>query len=163
MPATLQPLVTLTANDVMSRDVFEVAQKVPLREAVRLLMKHHISGAPVVGPDGACVGVISTTDILRWVNQSNPHKDVECHSHEILFDWQIVEVEGLPYEDVEHFMTADPVLIGPDTPIPEIARLMVDGHIHRVIVVDPERRPIGIVSSTDVLACVARADNSLGE
>jgi CBS domain-containing protein len=163
MPATLQPLATLTANDVMSRDVFEVARKMPLREAVRILMKHHISGAPVVGPDGACVGVISTTDILRWVNQNNGRKNVEGHSHEILFDWQIVEVEGLPYDDVEHFMTPDPVLVGPDTPIPEIAQIMVDGHIHRVIVVDPAHRPIGIVSSTDVLACVARAGSSAGE
>jgi predicted transcriptional regulator len=34
---------------------------------------------------------------------------------------------------------------------------MVDAHIHRVLVVDDQNRPCGIVTSTDVLAAVARA------
>jgi CBS domain-containing protein len=33
--------------------------------------------------------------------------------------------------------------------------MMIDAHIHRVIVVDEEERPIGIVSNTDVLAALA--------
>jgi CBS domain-containing protein len=32
--------------------------------------------------------------------------------------------------------------------------MMLDAHIHRVVVVDKERRPLGVVSSTDVLAAV---------
>lgn len=35
--------------------------------------------------------------------------------------------------------------------------MMVDVHIHRLIVAGEDRRPVGIVSSTDVLAAVARA------
>ncbi len=37
--------------------------------------------------------------------------------------------------------------------------MMIDAHIHRVIVVDKDERPIGIVSSTDILAAVAHADD----
>jgi CBS-domain-containing membrane protein len=33
---------------------------------------------------------------------------------------------------------------------------MIDAHIHRVVVIDEEGKPIGIVSATDVLAVVAR-------
>ena len=55
-------------------------------------------------------------------------------------------------------MTADPVTVSPHTPIGKLARLMLDAHIHRVVVVDEQRRPIGIVSSTDILAAVAYAD-----
>ena len=33
---------------------------------------------------------------------------------------------------------------------------MSGAHIHRLIVVDEDRRPIGIVSSSDVLTAVAR-------
>jgi hypothetical protein len=36
--------------------------------------------------------------------------------------------------------------------------MMVDAHIHRVIVVNVNNEPIGIVSSMDVLAAVARAE-----
>ena len=41
------------------------------------------------------------------------------------------------------------------TPIRELAREMSDADIHRVIVVDEQERPIGVVSSTDVLAAMA--------
>jgi CBS domain-containing protein len=40
----------------------------------------------------------------------------------------------------------------------ELARAMLDAHIHRVIVVDELQRPIGIVSTTDILAAVANRD-----
>ena len=76
--------------------------------------------------------------------------------HCVLVDWQIVEVENLPNDEVRQFMTADPVTVKPETSIRALARMMIDAHIHRVIVVDNERRPIGIVSSTDLLAALAQ-------
>jgi CBS domain-containing protein len=70
-------------------------------------------------------------------------------------DWQVVETEKLPGDAVLHYMTGDIVTASPDTPIRELAEIMLDAHIHRLIVVDEERRPVGIVSSTDILAAVA--------
>lgn len=46
------------------------------------------------------------------------------------------------------------------TPIRELARQMIDAHIHRIIVVDDENRPLGIVSSTDLLAALAYTEES---
>jgi len=45
-------------------------------------------------------------------------------------------------------------------PIGDLANMMIDAHIHRVIVVDSNERPIGIVSTTDILAAVAREAQS---
>jgi CBS domain-containing protein len=75
----------------------------------------------------------------------------------VLADWQVVEMEELPHEDIGRFMTSDVVMVTPDTPIRQLARQMIDAHIHRVLVGDEQRRPVGIVSSTDVLAAVAYA------
>jgi CBS domain-containing protein len=79
--------------------------------------------------------------------------------HCVLVDWQLVEVEKLPTDEVRQFMTADPVTVSRDTPIRTLARLMIDAHIHRLIIVAEERRPVGIVSSTDILAAVAYAED----
>ncbi len=77
--------------------------------------------------------------------------------HCILLDWQqVVEGNG-PGNQVEKFMTQDVVTVEPAVPLARVARMMVDAHIHRVVVVDEQGRPVGIVSSTDVLAVVARA------
>ncbi len=73
----------------------------------------------------------------------------------VLVDWQVVDVEKLPDDEVRHFMTADPVTVRADAPIRTLARMMIDAHIHRVIVVDAMRKLVGIVSSTDLLAALA--------
>jgi CBS domain-containing protein len=86
--------------------------------------------------------------------------EVVCtQPHCVLADWQMVELEKLPSDAVFQHMTADPVVVPPDTPIRTMARQMIDAHIHRVIVVDEQQRPLGIVSSTDILAAVAYAEN----
>jgi CBS domain-containing protein len=78
--------------------------------------------------------------------------------HCVLTDWQVVDVEQLPAEEVRHYMTADPVTVRLETPIRDLARWMLDAHIHRIVVVDEGRRPLGIVSGTDILAAVAYAE-----
>jgi CBS-domain-containing membrane protein len=77
----------------------------------------------------------------------------------VLMDWQIVDVEKLPEDEVREYMTADPVTVGPNTAIRTLARRMIDAHIHQIIVVDEEQWPVGIVSSTDLLAVLAYLDD----
>jgi CBS domain-containing protein len=67
----------------------------------------------------------------------------------------VLDEEPIPADKVHRFMTADPVKAGPATPVSELAQMMLDAHIHRVIVVDEHDKPVGIVSSTDILAAVA--------
>jgi nucleotide-binding universal stress UspA family protein len=73
----------------------------------------------------------------------------------VLADWQVV-LDEIPSNEVRNHMTADPVMTDRSTPIVDVARMMVDAGIHRVIVIDKDRRPIGIVTSTDIVAAVAR-------
>lgn len=75
----------------------------------------------------------------------------------VLMDWQMVDVEKLPTDEVRRFMTPDPITALPSTAIRTLARMMIDAHIHRIIVTDQGRRPIGVVSSTDVLAALAHS------
>ena len=67
-----------------------------------------------------------------------------------------MNVEQLPTEKVGQFMTADPVTVSPGTTIGALAQMMMDAHIHRIIVVDQDERPVGVVSATDILAALAR-------
>jgi isocitrate dehydrogenase len=67
-----------------------------------------------------------------------------------------VDKDRLPADEVDDYMTDDPVTVPPNASIIELARRMIDAHVHRLIVVDAENRPVGVVSSTDVLAAVAQ-------
>ena len=48
-------------------------------------------------------------------------------------------------------MTTDLVTVSPDTSIVETARRMLIHHVSAVLVVDPDNRPLGVVSEGDVL------------
>jgi CBS domain-containing protein len=80
--------------------------------------------------------------------------------HCVLTDWQLVEVENVPEREVRRFMTPNPVTARPATSIHALARMMIDAHIHRIIVVDEEQKPIGIVSNANILAALACSDGS---
>jgi CBS domain-containing protein len=153
-------LFRLTAADLMSREVLTLSQGMPVQSAIRALTRVRVGGAPVVDEQGRCVGVFSLSDCNRRLRGDN--RDAQgapplpgC----VCCDWTIVQEEWdtLPADAVSRYMTPDPVLVLPETPVGEVAQMMVEAHIHRLIVVGEDRRPLGVVSSTDVLAAVARA------
>lgn len=74
-------------------------------------------------------------------------------------DWQVVDVEKLPAEEVRLYMTADPVTVLPGASIRILARMIRDAHMHRVIVVDGEHRPLGIVTASDIMDALADAED----
>src|SRR5262249_17933225 len=143
--------------DLMSRDVVLIPRAMSLRTAAHLLSESRVSGAPVVDETGECIGVLSTTDFMRWVESGERGPSTPAHFNPGCFHtaWQVPDADTLPAEEVGSYMTADPVTVPPGTSIAELARKMIDAHIHRIIVVDAKNRPIGVVSSTDVLAAVA--------
>jgi CBS-domain-containing membrane protein len=153
--------MSLTASDLMSRDVVAIPQRMSLRTAAHLLSRAQVTGAPVIDGYGRCVGVISATDFMHWADGACARCRKPYVREGVCSDWQVVEVEAVPAaEEVSAHMTADPVTVLPTAGIRELARTMLDAHIHRVIVVDEKQRPVGIVSSTDVLAALTTAEPS---
>jgi CBS domain-containing protein len=132
MLTSTKPFTAFTARDLMSGPVVTIPEHLTLRAAARLMAREQIGGVPVVDAEGRCAGILSASDFLTlWARG-----------------------EGVGDEAVSRHMTADPVMASPATPITRLARMMIDAHIHRVVVVDEGRRPLGMVSSTDVLAAV---------
>jgi len=137
MTATNKPLLTLTTADLMIRDVIVIPLRTTTLKAAHLLAKAQISGAPVVDAEGRCIGLISVADIFRGALNEN------------------LEME--PEDCVGEHMTTNLVTADSTTPIRQLTQMMLGADGHLVIVVDDQRRPIGIVSSTDVLAAIASA------
>jgi len=151
-----KPLTSMTAADVMCRDLVLIPKYMSLPRAAHLLNQNQVSGAPVVNEDGVCVGVLSSFDFVHWAENGHKIKQ-RCECRDISQPWQMVAPENLPEDTVANYMTEFPVTATEETRINELARMMIDAHIHRIVVVDTEGRPTGIVSSTDLLAAVAYA------
>lgn len=64
MKTDSDPLRSLTAANLMRRNVMHVPEDTEMCDAARTLSLAHVSGAPVVGAWGQCVGVLSTSDFV---------------------------------------------------------------------------------------------------
>ncbi len=152
-----------TARDIMSSQVVSVPSSVTLVELERVLYDARISGAPVVD-GGTIVGVVSRRDIDRFVSRERSREAAASAFYAT--DPQMADDElprGDPTHDafellektrVREIMTRDVLAVEADAPIREIARLMTDQRIHRVLVVE-KGALAGVVSSLDLVAVLA--------
>jgi CBS-domain-containing membrane protein len=166
MPVMTKPFLALTAKDLMNGEVTLIPRDMGMQAAARRLGQMHISGAPVVDEQGRCVGVLSSGDFVACcaANRTRCAKHrAEANRGPCTFpdcvgsEWQMVDVTESVEGMVRDHLTPDPATALPETPIAQLAQMMVDGQIHRLIIVDNQRRPLGIVSTTDIVAAVARA------
>jgi CBS domain-containing protein len=58
-------LSRLTLGDIMTRKVFTVTPDAFIVHAAELMTENHIAGLPVVDKEGAIVGVVTDSDLLR--------------------------------------------------------------------------------------------------
>jgi acetoin utilization protein AcuB len=56
----------LPIEEAMTLNVITIRESQPVQDAIGLMIKHKISGVPVVGRDGGLVGVLSEQDILKY-------------------------------------------------------------------------------------------------
>lgn len=63
---------------------------------------------------------------------------------------------------VKEIMTNEPACCSPDTPLPDVARMMVERDCGEIPVVDEQRKPIGVVTDRDItIRTVAQDRNPL--
>lgn len=150
----------LKAKDVMTPDPVCVAPSARIRELARLFEEHEISGIPVTDQEGRVIGVVSKTDLIRrcseGIDDIPPAYLFEVLSEQGTDEGEASEVIPESLVCVEDFMTEDPLMVGPEVAVALVARLMHQKGIHRVIVADEERVPLGVITSMDLLGVLAR-------
>jgi CBS domain-containing protein len=145
----------MRAQDVMTRDVSTVSPDTPLTAIADLLLSRHISGVPVVEPDGRLVGVISEADLMwRAEGEGEQRRSwwASLLSGRALKAADFIRTHGTRAEDV---MSRSPVTVSEDTPIEEVIDLFERRRIKRLPVVRGAH-VVGIVSRSDLLKTLAR-------
>jgi CBS-domain-containing membrane protein len=73
-------------------------------------------------------------------------------------DWQIIEGENRPLR-VRDVMTTVVRTVSPETTVPQLARLMLEEGVHRLLITDESGLLLGIVSADDLLQVLAHIDD----
>jgi CBS domain-containing protein len=64
----------MKVSDIMTRRVVSVAPDATIAEAVGLMLKHHISGLPVIDAHGRLAGIVTEGDFLRRPETGTAHR-----------------------------------------------------------------------------------------
>lgn len=128
----------LTARDIMARHLVTFNPEMSVMDAIGLMLRKRISGAPVINKDGELLGMLSEYDVLRILAAGE--YSAEEHEEE---------------DTVGEWMSEDPHTIGPELDIYSMAHLLLDIGVRRLPVVK-DGKVIGQVSRRDVLRGIER-------
>lgn len=150
------------AKDLMTEKVVCVHPETPINDLIKILVKNHIHGTPVVDKEGRLVGVVSKTDIVEYdektikrrggIAKKSFYKDTNGKLKKELD--KILKTKNFGKTLVNDIMTPHVVTAQADDTIDRLAKIMYDKKIHRVIIQDKEQ-VIGVVSTFDILHAVS--------
>lgn len=129
-------------GEVMHPGVLTCRRDTPVQDVARTMSENDVSALVVVNDDGHMIGLISRTDLVnaRLYEQYWKH-------------WR-----GLT---AGHIMVTDVVSVRTEDSLQHASKLMMERHIHRVVVVEENgggNKPIGVLSVTDLVRDIARGE-----
>lgn len=144
--------MTLKARELMQTEVITIPADLPFAQIQHLFVVARIGGAPVVDERGTVVGVISTVDLLRALDQAfdddidpSPRGQPAPESSSA-----IALPEGLGALTARELATPDAIWVSPEASPAEVARVMRAESVHRVLV-GSDGQLAGILTAFDLL------------
>ena len=144
----------LTAKEIMNKKVITIKKDASIKELSELLVNNKISGVPVLDENSSLVGIVSEGDIIVQ------NSDLHFPRYFKLLD-AIIYLESLNKfkrslqkhlaTKVEDIMTVKVKTAGEDTPINEIADIMLDNRVNRLPVMDKNNKLVGIITRADIV------------
>jgi CBS domain-containing protein len=116
-----------TARDIMTTTVVTASEDMRLTDAIRLLLRWHISGLPVVDDEGNLVGIITEQDVVNFTLSGDAART-----------------------RVSEVMIREVVTYDPDLLVADVINRFASHRIRRVPVVE-EGKVVGIISRRDVI------------
>ena len=117
----------------MTRHVITVRDDQNIYEALKTLLKHKMSGAPVVNADGELVGMLSEKDCLKMFVRGAFEND-----HQV-------------GKNVSEYMQKTLVTCGPQDGVFKVADMFFQNTFRRLPVLDENGKMVGLITRRDVL------------
>jgi CBS domain-containing protein len=130
--------------EVMTREVVTVAPGMILGKAAKLMVEKHLKRLPVVDEEGKLIGILGRLDVLNTIAAVHlPQWHPQAHP------------AGTP-GTVADVMTREVPTVHESATLEEIFQLLVSSSHKRVVVVDDERRVVGVIADSDLISRVSR-------
>jgi CBS domain-containing protein len=140
-------------KDIMTKNVVALKPDDGLDKATQLFEDPNHDGFPVVNDDGKLIGLVTAYDM---VSQS-----YAIHLPSLLHILETTESEGGTLQQqfervknikVRDMMNEDPLVVGPEVRVEDLAKEFIQHHrVNPIPVVDADKKLLGIVSRVDII------------
>jgi CBS domain-containing protein len=144
----------MRAHQIMTRQVITVGPETSVVEAADTMLRHHVSGLPVVNTAGKLTGIISEGDFIRRAEIGTERKRGRW-LRLLVGPGQIAsEFVHERGRKVREIMTSHPVTIAENASLEDAVRLIEKHNIKRLPVMRGDQL-VGIVTRSNLLQAVA--------
>ena len=144
----------MLARQIMTQHVITISADAPIADAVDAMLRHHVSGLPVVDASGDLVGIVSEGDFIRRAEIGTQKKRGRWLSFLVGADRVAADFVHAHGRKVGDIMTTEPLTISEDTPLDELVEIMESNKVKRLPVMRGNRM-VGIVTRSDFLPTLA--------
>jgi len=141
-------------KDIMTKDVVTVGIEDTVETCANLLLKHNLSGLPVLDKDGKLVGIVTEGDLIRRASRVEGPAVLEVLGGLIYLDSPkkfIDDLKASMGQMAGEIMSKKIITINPEATVEDGATLLVKKKIKRLPVVDKDGNLLGIVSRRDIM------------
>jgi CBS domain-containing protein len=149
----------MNVKHIMTWPVFSIGPDATVLQAVQLMLRHKISGLPVVDADGNLLGIVTEGDFLRRAETATERRRPNWLNFLVGPGRLADEYVHTHTRKIADVMTPEPYTITEDTPLEEVVQMMEKHRIKRVPVVR-KKRLVGIVSRANLLHALASVASS---
>lgn len=143
----------MKTRDMMTKDVITVSPETSVRDVAALLVKHKISGIPVVDKDGKVLGIVSEGDVLRKRIAPKAPDTLSILGTMICYDGMKEYQEAfrkMGANTAVEIMTEPVIAVDVNDDICKVGEVILNHHIKRVPVME-NGKLTGIISRSDLV------------
>lgn len=139
--------------DLMTKEVLTVKSSMSVGQAFELMESAKVSALPVVD-DGRCVGIVTATDLVRLIRETNSALRADFpHYEDCLWAVELAN-RKLDQQPVREIMSVCVEKVAPETSLRDAAQRLSTAARHH-LVVESGGKVAGFLSSWDLAAAMA--------
>ncbi|MBU1015800.1 CBS domain-containing protein [Patescibacteria group bacterium] len=158
----MDKLMRKAVSEFMTKNVIAIKEGEPIKKVFKLMDEHGILGLPVLNDEGAVIGIVTETDLIRHFTTLKAPRGINILGSIIYLN--NIEDFNRNLKDhcaelVKDVMTEDVSTIMHNATLADVINLMGERKVNRLPVIGEKGELVGIITRKDIIHEIAKLKN----
>lgn len=153
----------IPVRNIMTRKLITISPEATIEEISKILVTNRVTGVPVVDSDNKVIGMVTESDIIFKAIQHDPTFVEKLEDLVLLKADLKAERTHKAGNTARDIMTSPAITAHEEDSIREIIDTITKKKIKRIVIIDNDGHPVGIVSKIDIVKALELGFNNVKE